>query len=327
MDIGEAVADYLNDMKHLDKFTLRGYHDRLHTFAGWCKQQCPPVELQHARNGVVHDFLAYLTETRKPHKASQQVLSSYTLQGYVQVIRSFLHWCLADEEYGEYVKRAVVDRVKLPKVENMVKETFSEEELDRLFAVCEQEESEDMKVRARVILALLIDTGVRAAELVTLKLQHITLKPGDPHIKVLGKGSKEREIPIGEKSRRLLQYYIRLCRVKAQPGEALLIGRYHKPLTVSGLEQVLDRLKCWSGLEVPCNPHKFRHTFARMFWLRMQDILALSKFLGHEDISTTMEYLKTLTATEVRYAYRNPPRRLEGLSLLDSLDLKHLRLR
>ncbi len=304
MDVCEAVQEYLATLKRLEPMTVVGYRQRLEAFATWCQAQ--NIQLEAVRSKSIDQFLDHLRATRRSHKAGAEQLSSYTLVGYVRVIKTFLNWCVEDEEFCEYVELVTVRRIKLPKTEEFVIEPFSPEQIAALFRACDQQSGRyldlrHLRLRDKTIIAVLVDTGIRADEICTLAIANVTLDPRDAHIKVFGKGSKWREVPLGNKARKLLREYIHKFRSEARKSEPVFVSRYHQQLTVSGLEQIIHRLGQLAGIDgVRCSPHTFRHTFACNFMIAGGDIFDLSKFLGHSSIEVTLHYLKALSARVIR---------------------------
>lgn len=310
-EVQEAVNEYLSNLrlrvkyKSLAKKTYTLYEQRLNVFASYCQDRSITLDL--VRNKNVEAFLEMLQATHKSHKKGCDI-SPQTLAGYVRIIHTFLQWCLDDEEFEKFVTEIGIKRIKMPKLPEFVITTFTASHIEQLMCACEKEAFPILQLRDKTILAVLLDTGVRAEEMCTLTMEHVHLDPNDAYIKVVGKRKKWREIPLGEKSRRLLKQYIRAREDKEKKQkiaheEVVFVGRYQgEQLTPSGLLQLVRRLARWAGIEeeLRCSPHTFRHTFARAFWLQTHDLLALSKYLRHADVKTTMEYLKTLTSTDVR---------------------------
>src|SRR5216117_3657106 len=110
MDVAEATGEYLASKTTLRPGTHSWYTSRLAVFSQWCALH--QVSLEQVKAKVVGEFIDYVAATRTSHKAGAQI-STYTLAGYVCVIKAFLHWCLEDEEYSEFVKPIVVKRIKL----------------------------------------------------------------------------------------------------------------------------------------------------------------------------------------------------------------------
>jgi integrase/recombinase XerD len=317
MEVQTAVSDYLASTKHLEETTQLGYEQRLNVFAEWCKHE--KILLEQVNNRNVQTFLAWLRETRTPKRHDRTQISTHTIAGYIRSIWVFLHWCVQDEEeYSSFVTAARVKGVKMPRQEQFIKGTFTEDEIEALFDACHHPDKEhEYKLRDTAIVSVLLDTGIRAGELRTLPMSGVTISNNvkeDSYIKVMGKGRKQREIPIGNKTRRALGRYMRECRKGMGKAELVFLSRHGDALSHKGLTDVLLRLKDFSPLspDTDVNPHKFRHTFATRFMANGGDVYDLSRFLGHSSVRVTEDYLKSLSAKAVRT-------RRQHMSVLDNL--------
>jgi len=318
--VSEVTQEYLSSphVRKLSSRTQEEYQQELTVFSDWCS--CHQIRNEKGKREVIaggglllHQidqhavsfFLDHLQATHKPTKKSE--LSTYTLAGYVRVIKSFLHWCLKDDQYGCYTSQIVIQRIENPKVIETIIETFSPEQIQALFKACGKEESEHLQMRDKAILAVLLDCGLRATELITLTIGNISLDTKDAYVRVLGKGNKWGEVGLGEQSRRYVQKYVRVFRIPTIGNQIPLqdalvfVNRYGEQLTKSGLWRIIDRLGEWAKIEnVRCSPHTFRHTFACMFIQNGGDIYKLSKLLRHSSVSVTEQYLKSLQQSEAR---------------------------
>jgi integrase/recombinase XerD len=154
----------------------------------------------------------------------------------------------------------------------------------------------------------LADTGMRAAELTSLTLDAVHFEEDGAYLKLRGKGRKEREVPMGRLSRRLLHAYIHRSR-PANTSTALFLAKSGSALTPGGLDQLLYRLRDRAGVAgVRCSAHTFRHTHAVRSLEAGQDVYRLSRLMGHSTVSTTEGYLKAFSARAARTG---------GVSVLD----------
>ncbi len=126
----------------------------------------------------MQEFLDWLKANHTSHKTGVNEISSRTANNYVTNIRTLLHWCLDDEEYSQYVKLQVVRGIKMPRTEQTIKQVFSDEEIEALFAAASCNPMHRYKLRDTAILALLLDYGLRAEELCTLTIGDVTLARG-----------------------------------------------------------------------------------------------------------------------------------------------------
>ncbi len=324
MVVAEAANEYLASIKLLELRTQKGYAQRLRVFAVWCFER--EIRLEQVNRRVVDDFVEHLKSAHSSHYTAHASISTYTLAGYVRVISAFLNWCLEDDQYSQYVSVSTVRKIKLPKTDKIIQEIFTQDQLEKLKTACDKEETKELQVRARAIVLLLIDTGIRADELVTLKISDVHLQPSDSSIKIMGKGRKERKLPLSDQARRAMKWYLHEYRAagleryikreiearslspqqqeqlrqKLRANAPVFASRDHSSLTVAGLELLMNRLGGYAGLEgVRCNPHKFRHTFAVQFMLNGGDVYRLMLWMGHNNVRTTEEYLKTIQGWEL----------------------------
>jgi integrase/recombinase XerD len=145
---------------------------------------------------------------------------------------------------------------------------FSVGELERLLALAEP--------RERALTLLLLDTGLPLAEVAALRVGD--LRP-DGTIRVMGKGAKERIVPLGATARRALLRYV-AGRDPVGPADALFVGRYGAPLSRRGMQYAIARLGRRAGVGTRSSPHTFRHTFARDYLVRT--LLVLGNWLAAE---------------------------------------------
>lgn len=274
---------------------------------------------------VVHLFLEHVGETHTPSRNDSTKLSDHTYTLYVKDIKRFLNWCVLDDMYSQHVTAITVQRIKKPKIEETIIEVFTEADIEALFDACHKEQSEHLEVRDTAIISLLLDTGIRATECCTLTIGNVDLNPKDAHIRIFGKGKKWGEVGFGEQTRRSMQKYLRQFREptiehriadhlrklpvrqaqqtkrQAMADERFFVNRSGNPLTRGGLQQIIERLGDWAGIEgVRCAPHDFRHTFSVMFMRNGGDIYQLSRILRHSSVKVTEEYLKALQQAEAR---------------------------
>ncbi len=344
--VSDAVLDFLSsaEVKRLSKRTQEEYDANLKTFATWCGSYCliqnrkdstwsvvkvretyDSICLHRVNAHAVYFFLEHIQATRKPSKIGHTQLSTHTLAQYVKDIKRFLNWCIQDDQYCEHVNATAVARIKKPQLEETIINIFSDDDIEALFKACDKECYEHLRIRDKAIVALLLDTGLRATELCTLTIGNVCLDPKDAHVRVFGKGRKWGEVGLGEQTRRYLQKYLRMFReptieyevrqknknvserqlaqiMKQETSQMLFfVNRASQPITRSGLQQIIARLGEWAEIDdVRCSPHTWRHTFACLFIRNGGDIYTLSKLLRHSSVKVTEEYLKSLKQSEAR---------------------------
>lgn len=297
MEIAATVDEYLLCRKNaLTHDTYKWYVWMLGVFEKWCTEQ-NITTLEQVTPGIVQQFV-----NAEPH------LSGNTKHHRAQVVKGFLKWCAADEDLG--VRAKMVARIEMPKVEQPDVEIYSPEEIQRLLIACE---STRYPLRNRALLLLLLDTGIRAAELCVdgdrpeertgLLFEHVILgkrdRDSESYIIVMGKGRKVRTVKFGDETRLALQRYLNRERPRVHV-PYFFLARDNQPLTVRSLQQLLSRLETQTNIRV--HAHKFRHTFAIRQLLAGTSSLVLMQLMGHTTLESTKMYTRALSQMQARQA-------------------------
>ena len=179
--------------------------------------------------------------------------------------------------------------IDLPRSGLKLPQVLSREEIERLLDAPNTDKP--IGVRDAAMLELLYAAGLRVSELINLKLQDINLEAG--YVRIFGKGSRERIVPIGGHAREKVLTYLKTVRSKRLPqttGPYLFIARGTKPMTRQGFWKLLRRYAMQAGLQKKITPHSLRHSFASHLLEGGADLRAVQVMLGHVDISTTQIY-------------------------------------
>lgn len=162
-----------------------------------------------------------------------------------------------------------------------------------------------MGLRNMCLFALMVDCGLRRNEALELECSNIHISQGI--IKVLGKGQKERIVPIGLYTKKLLNTYI--TGYKPTPiyeTERLFLDRYLKPLTENGVKELFNRVKRKTGITKP-HPHILRHTFATKYIMNGGDIISLQQILGHTSLEMVKKYSHLASSYLMRAHHKFAP--------------------
>ena len=216
------------------------------------------------------DLRIYLSEYQKKNDASKQ-----TIDNIRRILSSFFTW-LEDEDY---ILKSPVRRIHKIKTMKQVKETYSDEALEKLRDNCKT-------IRDLALIDMLASTGMRVGELV--KLNRVDVDFVNRECVVLGKGSKERVVYFDARTKLHLQNYLNS---RTDDNEALFVSLLepHNRLEIAGVEIMLRKLG--RSLEInKVHPHKFRRTLATRAIDKGMPIEQVQKLLGHQKIDTTMEY-------------------------------------
>jgi site-specific recombinase XerD len=278
------------------------YRSRLGAFIQWLNQE-EVTDLEAITAPLIR---RYLDTRRTAISRTGKPLDSHTLHGHARAIRAFLRWAVKDDLLDERVPK----RLEMPKREQKVMVVFSPAQIEALFRACEGGETPAFVARDRAILAMLLDTGMRAQELCGLTLDRLMFTPDEAYCVVNGKGRKQREVGLGSRARRLVHRYVHTHRrtfIVNKEEAGVFIGRGGQPLTPEGLDRLLYRLRDRAGREqfagVRVSAHTFRHTYATRYLEQGGDIYHLSRLMGHTSVVVTEGYLK---AVEAKVARRGP---------------------
>ncbi len=271
----EQFADALWMERGLSRNTLDSYQSDLRLFSRWLQEKGRPPLLQAGRE----DLLAFLAQrTLDGHKPrSSARLLSCLRQFYSHALR---------EGHIQADPSALVDA---PKLGRPLPKSLSEAEVEALLQAPDLETAEGFRDRA--MLELLYATGLRVSELVGLRLEQVNLNQGV--VRIFGKGSKERLVPMGEEAIDWLQRFLagprsRLLGVRQSP--ELFPTRRGHGMTRQAFWYRIKKYAQAAGIVHPLSPHTLRHAFATHLLNHGADLRVVQMLLGHSDLSTTQIY-------------------------------------
>lgn len=278
MDTDALVERYLNHVRvegGLSRNTIEAYRRDLEKFQRYLRQR-KIGQLGLVTPDTVRAFLSSLHALRLSAVSSARCLSA--VRGWLR----FLHEQQVIEGHPARDITPARRGTRLPK-------TLSEREVTALLEVPVQATAEDR--RDRVMLELLYATGLRVSELVSLELAHVNLEVG--YLRVTGKGSKQRIVPMGEPARCLLLDYVHATRpqlLKHGPSRVLFVSRRGTALTRQAFWKSLRARARRAGVSKAVSPHMLRHSFATHLLGGGADLRSVQTMLGHADIATTQIY-------------------------------------
>lgn len=212
-------------------------------------------------------------------------LAAASLKLEVIALKIFFRWLTQ----RKFVAVDPADTLILPRLDQLLPETLSQGRIDQLLASVP--ESRPYPKRDRAILELLYASGLRVSELVHARIEELDLSNG--LIRVTGKGSKMRLVPVGKKARQALEEYLKVERpemVRRKTTSVIFLSSRGTGLTTVRIWQIVKEIAKYSGLEQNVYPHLFRHSFATHLLENGADLRIIQELLGHADISTTQIY-------------------------------------
>jgi integrase/recombinase XerD len=279
----DSLKRYLNFLtveKGLSANTIAAYRNDISKFQQYLsdsskKKNIAPLKISQLNR---NDFMAYINYLRDSGRQTP------TIARNIASLRGFCLFLLSERA----IKEDPLENISSPKGWKHLPHILGTEEIITLL---EKPLGKKLSLRDKSILELMYSCGLRASEIINLKLQDINFEAG--FITVMGKGSKERIIPINERAMESIKEYAEKLRpilLKKRTIPNLFLAKSGKPLTRQRLWQLL---KIYStGLSRVISPHTLRHCFASHLLDGGADLWALQKMLGHADISTTQIYTK-----------------------------------
>jgi site-specific recombinase XerD len=301
--------------------TVRWYDERLELFERFVgsKAALVDVTIPNARA-----FIAHLQErtTRHPNNPfvvnKEGTLSSSYIQGFARALRAFATWLHEDG----YTDTNVLKPLKPPRIQQKVVEVLTDDEVNRLVATFDQEDP--FGARNFAIIWTFLDCGLRASELCGLRKEDSHLAQG--YLKVLGKGNKERLVPIGAGAQDTLLRWRDRFRSLFELAESpfLFLSANGRPLTVDAVEETVKRAGARAGVpRVHC--HLLRHTFATNYLVKeVGDPLRLQQILGHTSLEMVRRYVSVANVQRSLIDRRSSPMDLIAASHQPSRNTRRL---
>jgi integrase/recombinase XerD len=268
-------TDYVALEQGLSPRTIEAYQRdlaRFATFAGSHGVASPP----DITAKLLRDYVYHLKDLG---------LSPASIRRNVSAVRTYFRFLTGDG----IVVRDPSERLETPKKWRTLPEVLSVEEVQQILAAPTLDDT--MVFRDRAMLELAYGAGLRVSEWITLGVRDLLLEDG--LVRVFGKGSKERLVPIGRSAIGAVAVYLRELRPRLEKGQGkgvLLLNARGKPLSRMGAWKILRKYVDIAGIKKTVSPHTLRHSFATHLLEGGADLRAVQEMLGHSDISTTQIY-------------------------------------
>lgn len=270
----QRFLDYSRVEKGLSHNSIAAYATDLGIFLKFLEKKRVTQASQVTPTLIMEHMVALSKGGRKARSVARHMIS----------VRGFFRYLVSEQ----VIPKNPTANMDLPKIGRKLPELLSLAEIEQILAVPVTENPEG--VRNRAMLELLYATGLRVSELVTLGLNDVDLTAG--YLRVLGKGSKERIVPVGRSAiERMKQYLeVRGTLLKKKIHAAFFVTRRGGSMTRQAFWEILKACTLRAGIKRHVSPHIFRHSFATHLLERGADLRAVQAFLGHADITTTEIY-------------------------------------
>ncbi len=255
----------------LSKNTLQSYRLDLTLFGLWLKQ----AALTSVTQADIQSYLAYKFPQSKPRSISRLIAS----------LRRLYRWALRENK----VNADPTLQLESPKLPRSLPKTLSEDEVVALLNA--PDITHNIGMRDRAMLELLYASGLRVSELVGVKVNEVSLSDGI--VRVTGKGSKTRLVPMGEDAHDWIKRYLTENRpliLENRLSDSLFVTARAEPMTRQAFWYLIKRYALMAGINKHMSPHVLRHAFATHLLNHGADLRVVQMLLGHADISTTQIY-------------------------------------
>jgi integrase/recombinase XerD len=269
----DQFINYLRLERGLADNTIQAYSRDLSRFARFLEERdLSPLTVSRDQ------IIAYLSSLRGS-------LSARSVARNISAVRSFFRFLASEGHIQENPARLL----ETPRLSRKLPDILSTAEVGRLLA--RPDPSTPAGSRDRAMLELLYATGLRVSELIGLKVLNVNLESG--YLRTMGKGAKERLVPIGGKAIEAVRDYLSNGRPQMVRGAnlpTLFLNFRGRPLTRQGFWKIIKQYGQAAGIKKEITPHTIRHSFASHLLEAGADLRAVQVMLGHEDISTTQIY-------------------------------------
>lgn len=272
-DILNDFCDYLKIDKRYSDLTVESYRTEIKGYLDFFKEK--NIKVKDIKNSDIKDYLAYI----KKGETSER-----TLAHNVSVIRTFYKFLLT----LKIIERNPTEFLELPKLRKKLPTVLSKEEVEKLLDI---DLTDCYSYRNKAMLELLYSTGLRVSELVNLELSNIDLE--NCTLKTIGKGNKERIIPISDYALYYVEKYINKYRgsmLKKGVNNYVFINNHGNVMTRQGFFKIIKKLAVEKNIKIPISPHTLRHSFATHLLDYGADLRSIQEMLGHSNLSTTQIY-------------------------------------
>lgn len=257
-----SISSYSNDVKKLIHYLEEN------------KMNDSPISINEE---VIQQFIYHSAKSINPRTQARQISG----------LRNFFDYLI----FEDYRKNNPTDLLESPKIGRKLPDTLSEKDIDKIISQIDLSKPEGERNRA--MLETLYSCGLRVSELTNLKISDLFFEEG--FIRVIGKGNKQRFVPINLYTIKFIHIYKNQIRskIKTQKGfeDTLFLNRRGKQLTRNMVFMILKDLVQKAGISKKVSPHTFRHSFATHLLENGADLRAIQQMLGHESITTTEIYM------------------------------------
>lgn len=270
-DLINKFTEYLIIDKKYSENTIKAYNNDLKKFKNFFKNK----DINKIDETSIREYLKYLNKENNDTR---------TISHNISTLRSFYKFLLIEK----ILKNNPMEYIELPKTKKTLPKTLSIEEIDKLLDI---NLTDSFSYRNKAMLELMYSSGLRVSELINVSIHDIDTS--NCIIRIMGKGSKERIVPLGDYAIRYIELYLKEHReklIKRELNDYLFLNNHGKKMTRQGFFKILKGIAREKNIKTEFSPHTLRHSFATHLLNGGADLRSIQEMLGHSDISTTQIY-------------------------------------
>lgn len=275
-----AIKDFEHFLKierGLSENTILNYRFDVSKLVNYLEENKINVSAKDIDKYSMQEFLFQISKTKNPRTQSR----------IISGLRSFFDYLV----FENYRLDNPMEQIETPKIGRKLPDTLSVKEIDRIIAAIDL--NNYLGYRNLTIIEMLYSCGLRVSELINLKLSDLFIE--EDFIKVTGKGNKQRFVPIGLNTQKLIQSYLKihrpLIKISTSDSDTIFLNRNGKKLTRAMIFTIVKKIKIKAGIKKNVSPHTFRHSFATHLLENGADLRSIQMMMGHESITTTEIYM------------------------------------
>lgn len=281
----DKYLEYLKVERKYSNKTILSYKDDLIEYNEFLGNNF--TNILNIDMNIVNNYMKYLYDRKITKSSISRKLSS---------IRGLYNYLVRED----IIKENHFNKIQNPKRELYLPKFLKDEELDKIFSVCNS--NNPTEERDTLIIELLYATGVRVSELVNIKIKDINRE--EKLIKVLGKGNKERMVIYNNHTKKALDTYLKdgYNYFNKKSSEYLIINKNGNKLSERYIREIINKKVSQASLDIKISPHTLRHTFATDILENGADLMTVKELLGHESLNTTSIYTH-ITNEQIKKTY------------------------
>lgn len=271
--------EWLGSIRRYSQHTLDAYARDLADFISFtAAQKEREIQLTDFANFTVRTFRAYLSARAQKH------IEKSSIARELSSIKSFYKWL----HKNNYADNAAISVISTPRQAKVLPRAL---EVSDTFSLLDEAENfskdEWQGLRDTAVLTLLYGCGLRISEALSLNIGDIT---EENYLRIVGKGNKERIVPLLPEVKKCITAYLEACPYKMRQGEPLFLGARGERLLPRIIQRQLQKIRLYMGLPDSITPHALRHSFATHLLANGSDLRSIQELLGHASLTTTQRY-------------------------------------